>query len=219
MSTANGQEPQEGADRRPHAAGRHRCAEEARRRRLRDPDRRLGGLAASQAQGRQRGDPGRHGLPPGRARRRARHDGGGAPRRRLRRGRGAGAQQAQDPADDHRHRQLGVGGRACHVHAARLGAAHQASTTASCARAPGASASPTCRPTSPASRSWWSAWAASARARSSAASPSRWTSTCSTRTSPRPTSRRPAPPRSPTSRRSCPRSTSSRCIARSRPRR
>ena len=63
-------------------------------------------------------------VPPGRARRRARHDGGGAPRRRLRRGRDPRPQQAQDPADDHRHRQLGVGGRARHVHAARLGAAH-----------------------------------------------------------------------------------------------
>ena len=55
----------------------------------------------------------------------------------------------------------------------------------------------------PARRSWWSAWAASARARSSAALPSTWMSTCSTRTSPRPRSRRPAPPRSPTLRRSC----------------
>jgi hypothetical protein len=40
-----------------------------------------------------------------------------------------------------------------------------ASTIASCAPIPGASGSATCRPTLPASRSWWSAWAASARAR------------------------------------------------------
>ena len=109
-----GRMPQAGIDR----------AQDARRCRLRDPDRRFGAVPASQAQGRQRRDAGRHAVPPGRARRRARHDGGGPPGRRLRRRRDPRAQQAQDPADDHRHRQFGVGGRARHVHAAGLGAAH-----------------------------------------------------------------------------------------------
>ena len=78
-----------------------------------------------QAQGRQRGHPGRHAVQASRARRLAGHGMRGAARRRLRPGRSAGAQQAQDSADDHRHRQLGLGRRARHVHAAGLCAPHQ----------------------------------------------------------------------------------------------